>query len=229
MTHLSEEELLALYYEDEAAGAHNEHVWRCGECEARLRRLRDELNALREYPVPERGEQYGREVWARIAPAIERKRSFRIFWILSPVLAAMLVAAFFAGSWTEHKRSESVDHSRERVLLMAMSEHLERSQVVLTELLHANPATFDLATERDRARDLIDQNRLLRQTALHLGDRSHAALLDDLERVLLAMANSPAKGAADDTKMLQERVENDQLLWKVRVTSSNAREKGQKL
>ena len=75
----------------------------------------------------------------------------------------------------------------------------------------------------------MNENRLLRQSALHMGDTYHAALLDDLERVLLDIANSPADLPADDLGVLQRRIESQGLLFKVRVTSSDAREKGQKL
>ncbi|HEY7210166.1 MAG TPA: hypothetical protein VH477_07825 [Bryobacteraceae bacterium] len=228
MNHLSEEELVDLFY-SKGAGP-NEHVGACAECRRRFLELKESLEAWRDYPVPERGESYGQEVWARLAPALEkRKRNFLRLWLLAPAFAAMLVAGFVIGIWTEHKRSITEDHSRERVLLMAMSDHLERSQILLTQLQHATPATFDLSTEREQARDLLDQNRLLRQSAIQLGDRSKAAVLDDLERVLLSVANAPPDSAGDDMKMLQERVESERLLWKVRITSSNAREKGQKL
>jgi anti-sigma-K factor RskA len=253
MNHLSDEQLVDLFYDDlfhdesvggDAGAEQRTHAEECAECHSRFVELKETLDGWRAYPVPVRDETYGRAVWERIAPKLiapklvaSRLRRGSIasiftwprFWTLVPALAAMLVIAFVAGVWTEQKRSTTPDHSRERVLLMAMSDHLEQSQIMLTELLHAAPDAADLKEEQVRARALLDQNRLLRQAAVHLGDRPHAALLDDLERVLLDLANSAPDSSGEEVKSLQDRLGKDSLLWRVRITSSNAREKGQKL
>ncbi|HLH02660.1 MAG TPA: hypothetical protein VKX25_07815 [Bryobacteraceae bacterium] len=228
MKHLTEEELIEVYYREPAEQAAR-HAEECAECARRLAELRSMLDAFREVAVPERAESYGTEVWSQLAPRLERPRQRMRFWLLAPALAAMLAIAFGAGVWLEHDRAAARERTRERVLLMAMSDHLERSEIMLTELLHADPASFDIAGERERARDLLSENRLLRQSALQLGNRPQAAVLDDLERVLVSLANAPENRSADETKMLQERVEDGRLLWKVRITSTNARERGQKL
>jgi hypothetical protein len=234
MTHLAEEELVEAFYGG-SGSAEREHLASCVECRTRFLELKEALEAVREYPVPERDETYGAQVWNRLAPKLDSTVKSKILgrwtiFLLAPALATLVAIAFWAGVWTEHQRTKTVSAKvRERVLLMAMSDHLERSQIVLAELLHATPATLDLTEERERARNLVEENRLLRQTALHIGDRSHAALLDDLERVLLDLANSPGEESAEDLKLLQRRVEDDGLLWKVRITSTNARERGEKL
>jgi hypothetical protein len=231
MNHLADEQLLDAFYGD-AVTPDREHLENCAECRARFRQIQETLETLRDYPVPERSDSYGTEVWARLGPQLQTVRSKRKWlwaWTLVPALATMLAITFFAGVWTERRRTSAPDNSHERVLLMAMSDHLERSQIVLTELVHANSGTADLRTERERARNLLGENRLLRQTAIHLGDRRDAALLDDLERVLLDLANGSPATNSEDLKMLQQRVENDGLLWKIRITSTNAREEGQKL
>jgi hypothetical protein len=228
MRHLAEEELLELFY-DEAEPQARGHLQECAECQKSFSQLRDSLEALREYPVPERSGFYGTEVWDRLAPALKSAQRGRRIWLLAPALAAMLIIAFAAGMLIEHNQSVRLERTRNRVLLMAVSEHLERSQVLLTELLHANPADFDADSEREQARALVNENRLLRQSALQLGRTPQAAVLDDLERVLLSVANAPQDAPAKQAKLLQERIEEDGLLWKVRVAGSNAREKGQKL
>jgi len=232
MNHLSEEQLVDAFYRDLPRST-QEHLSQCRECRARSTQLNEMLRTMREYPVPERNDSYGSELWARLAPQLAgqpKKRRWHWAWALAPALAALLAIAFLAGVWTERRHTpRTPDRSRERVLLISMSEHLERSQIVLAELIHANPDALHPAEEQRRARSLLEENRLLRQTALQLGDRTHAALLDDLERILLVLANSPEETKGSDLKELQKRVEDDGLLWKVRVTSMNAREKGQKL
>jgi hypothetical protein len=97
------------------------------------------------------------------------------------------------------------------------------------ELAHAAPGASELKTERARARDLVTENRLLRDTAASAGDASRAALLDDLERVLLAVANGPASEGAEDLDALKARIQSNDLLFKVRVMSANTRQEGLKL
>jgi hypothetical protein len=115
------------------------------------------------------------------------------------------------------------------VLLLSLSEHLERSQIVLTELANASPGSSDLLEERDRARELVGANRLLRQTAVRLGDHQDAAVLDELEHVLLEVANAPDAPSNEDTMRVQQRIAQNELLFKVRITSTDARERGLRL
>jgi hypothetical protein len=95
--------------------------------------------------------------------------------------------------------------------------------------MNGGTSSLDWTDERDRARDLIAENRLLRQSALHAGDTSHAALLDELERVLLDVANSSSNISPGELENLQRDIESGGLLFKVRVTSVDARQKERKL
>jgi hypothetical protein len=130
----------------------------------------------------------------------------------------------------QHRHPNSISaRARERVLLISLSDHLDRSQVLLTEFLNAPPETLDLAEERSRARDLLEENRLLRQASARAGEAARSATLDDLERVLLDLANSPTDLSVEDIRDLRTRIQNDGLLFKVRITSAGIRHEGQKL
>jgi hypothetical protein len=236
MNHLSEDELLEGYYGE---GQLDAHLGECPECRARFTALREVLDAARDYPVPARSSEYGKEVWARLAPqlpAIKRRKSwFRsrgLQWGMAPALAALLLVAFFAG---RHSSNNTVvpagisEKARERVLLLSLSDHLERSQIVLAEIENATPGRDEFGSERDRAHELLGANRLLRQTAIRLGDRTDAALLDELERVLMDVANSPPTISAASLEHLQQRIGHEGLLFRVRITSTDSRERGQKL
>lgn len=228
MNHLQDEELLDAYY-GELDGLRQEHLAECPECRAGFAQLRDLLGGVREFPAPERGEGYGREVWARLQSRFERPRAAWPRWLLAPGLALLLVLAFVGGMLTQRQQQTGISAAdRERIFLLAMSDHLERSQIALTQLVNGTPEDTNLNRERARARDLLDENRLLRQTASRTGDRVNAALLDDLERVLLDVANSSPRGARD-LEELRQRVDSEGLLFKIRIASVNTREKEQKL
>jgi hypothetical protein len=241
MNHLTEEEITMAYYE-ELAPEMRCYIDRCSICSSSLARLRNVLDSVREYGVPERGESYGGEVWERLAPAlpvrdaaVHRFNSPRLWlrWaIAGPVLAALVAVAFFAGMLTQRNGAGLPGispKSSERVLLIALGDHLDRSQIVLAELANAAPGTLDMHEERAAARDLLNENRLFRQTAAGAGDSSQGALLDELERVLLDVANGPSTLSPGDLEALRQRLDRSGLLFKVRVVSSNVLEKGQKL
>ena len=230
MKHLTEEQQVSAYYH-ELPPEFDLHLVHCAECQGRLEQLRDVLDPLRAQPVPARGASYGAEVWARLSPKLPQRR-LHPWWFrpltLAPIFAALLLIAFVAGMFTQRQAGSSAE-ARERVLLMAMSDHLERAQIVLAQLQNSNVSDLNLADERERARNLISENRLLRETAARDGDLVHASLLDELERVLLDIANSPSDMSSDDLAALQQRMEHENLLFKIRITSTDARRKGQLL
>jgi hypothetical protein len=150
--------------------------------------------------------------------------------MLTPAFAALLAAAFLVGRLTERSTPNGISQkSRERVLLMSLSDHLEQSQIVLANVANAGPDAAELNDERDRAHELLGANRLLRQTAVRLGDMSDASLLEELERVLLAIANSPNRLSRVELERTQQQIGQEGLLFRVRVTSAASRERGQRL
>ena len=70
MTHCSDDDLVLHHYgESPEAGR---HVATCASCAARARDLASLLMAVDE-SVPDRGDEYGREVWARVQPQLDTR------------------------------------------------------------------------------------------------------------------------------------------------------------
>jgi len=234
MKHLSEEQLIA-YQDGESSGraAAATHINSCAECQTELNRLAEMLAAYQALPVPEPGEDYGRRVWQQIAPRLKEKRShwWQVFVEPRRLTAAGLVTALLLVAFLAGRVSKRVDHGdaaltaeqvRQRVLLLAVGEHLGRSEMVLMEIANAEPegATMkqvNLSSQRRRAEELLDENRLYRQTALQEGDTGIANVLDELERVLLDVAHSPGNVTPAQFKSIRQRIDDDGLLFKVRV------------
>ena len=142
-------------------------------------------------------------------------------------VAGLLVAAFLAGRYSPRPPNvaSNTPQVRERVLFVAVGQHLERSQMVLAELVNMEPKErTDIAPERAVARSLVDENRLYRQTAQAAGDTRIASVLDDLERILVEIANSPEDPTPDQLEVLRRRIESEGLLFKVRVVRSHLHE-----
>jgi hypothetical protein len=230
MSHLTEEQMVDGYY-GQMSEDMSRHLGECEECRALFEQQQELLDAIRESPLPERGPGYGGEVWTKLLPQLPKPKQprQRAWWILVPAFAAMLAVAFMAGRWTKEKPTQDMasipEKAQERVLLLSLSDHLERAQIVLAQVENAG----DLSEERDRARELVGANRLLRQTAVRLGDRKDAAVLEDLEHVLLEVANAPDAPTTQDTTRVQERIAQNELLFKVRIASTDARDRGLKL
>jgi hypothetical protein len=224
------------------------HLADCANCRKELERTNAVLAALDALPVEDPGADYGRRVWQQIAPRLAEKPGRSWYWLLGSreaagwfvsrrwaavgSVAVLVVAAFIAGRWTKHPAAgtETLDAARvrERVLVVAVGEHLGRSEMVLVELSNAEPKggkqkAVNIAAEQRRAEDLLEENRLYRQTALQEGDTALASTLDELERVLLDVANSPEEISAAQLETMQKRIEAHGILFKVRVVGKELR------
>jgi HPt (histidine-containing phosphotransfer) domain-containing protein len=100
--------------------------------------------------------------------------------------------------------------------------------VELTELAHRNGGgAADISLEQATAGDLLAANRLYRQTAIRNGDAAVAAVLEDLERVLVEVASSPSPASHDDLARWREQIDAKGLLFKVTVMGARVRERQQ--
>jgi hypothetical protein len=233
MNHLTEEDLVLYHYgETPEPAVVEDHLARCERCRAERDGLAKELGLFDRLAVPERDETYGGQVWRRLRPLLSepeaaRRPFFAAFqpWLLATSLAALLFAAFLAGRfWPRAGGAALGPAARERILLVAVGDHLDRSQMILLEFVNADPSGFPGgdARERQAAEELVGANRLYRQTATHAGDSAMASALDDLERVLLEIAHSPSPEAR---QALRRRIESEGTIFKVRVITSRVRER----
>jgi hypothetical protein len=111
--------------------------------------------------------------------------------------------------------------NRQQVVLVAVGDHLERSQMLLVEIMNNDAVSgADLSTEQQHARDLLDANHLYRVSAQNAGDPQIARLLDELGRVLTEIANSPSDLSPADLQQIRGHIQSEGLLFKVRVVGS---------
>ena len=246
-THYSEDDLTLYYYgEARRRDAIERHLEGCPACASVYRDISGTLAMIAPPEAPERGDQYGLEVWQRIrhqlperpepwwTPFVTRDR------LVFAAAAAMLVlVAFVAGRvWPRQPPaagpagaveiasgapgSIAAGDTRQRILLTSVADHLDRSERVLTDIMNA-PARSDISSEQRWADDLLTTSRLYRQDAVDAGEQSVATVLDDLERSLLEIVNSPAKISAADLEQIRRRIDAAALLFKVRVMSDELR------
>jgi hypothetical protein len=237
MSHLSEEQLILHYYgeESDAPGAEM-HLDECAECRELYGSLQRVLNVVDGLPVPERSADYGAQVWQRIEHRLGARR--RTLWMLpapwrwaaaGAAFAALMVTAFVAGRsyprpHTPARMAASDAQTGERVLLVAVGDYLERSQMVLIELTNANPkGSMDISAEQERAGGLVDETRLYRQTAARTGDARISGVLEELERVLVEITHAPSQMTPRQLEELRQRLAAEGILFKIRVLGSSVR------
>jgi hypothetical protein len=257
--HLNEEQLLDYRYGDLAeakapAGTTVEqHLHECANCHASYESLKSVLAMVEALPVAEPGPHFEARMWNKIAPKLTRPGFdwSRLTAWMSPkrlivfgTVAALIVVAFFAGRISltqkdvtpaapqvaDNANANAPGQVRERILLVAVGDHLDRAQSVLLEISNAEPGNkqnseVDISAQQERAQEMLVSNRLYRQTAEHSGDNAVASVLDELEPVLLEIAHSPSKVSSSELEELQRGIESRGLMLKIRVLDSTVRNK----
>lgn len=236
MSHLSEDELLLYYYGELAGPAGAEmHLGACPGCRERLGDLQRLLNLMDGMPSPEREADYEAQVWHRMSPALPASRPrLRVVlpwrWAAAGLAgcAALALALLFVRIQPHPAapvRQAAGPQQSELVLRAALADYLDRSEIVLTELVNASPrGPYDISFEQQRAADLLDDSRIYRQTAVETGDTASAAVLDQIERVLLEITHAPSRIPPGQLAILQSRLQAESVLFKIRVAGANARQ-----
>lgn len=247
--HLTEDQLVVLHYGDAGHEEQREleqHTAVCGDCRRELDRVSGLLTAV-QLPVPEPADHYERDVWRRLQPMLPETSSGRRTgwpgwpkWAAAIAMAAVAVVAFGIGRWFERsteiakpdrvRQTASEDSisktARERVLWMAVGAHLDRAQRVLTELENTRTSDrIDISAEQEEVQWLLPDNRLYRQTAIQLADVPVATLLDELERLLVDLSHRPPTITRSELDDIRNQIEPEGLLFKVRITGSELRDR----
>ena len=246
--HYTEDELILYYYGEHRRRVRVEqHLADCAPCRELYQGLAASLALVAAPEIPERGDQYGLEVWQRIRHQLpEQEAPWWAVWTrphrlaLAGAAAVLVLAAFIAGrTWPSGEapvqpavavapEPEVGADAGERVRLAAIGDHLEQSERVLLDFVNAygtadQPA--DVTSQQQGAADLISANRLYRDASTAAGDETVAAVLDELERNLLEIVHGPATLTPKDLEQIRLRLDAAALLFRVRVLSEQMRER----
>lgn len=241
--HLTDEDLLLDFYGEGSAPDRQRvqaHLAECDGCRALDRDLRAVLSAVETTPITEPPSSFERDMWARIEPLLPIERPWRTRWnammprlAVAASVAILMVAAFAAGRvWDRPAATpaNALDSDRamtERLLHAEVEDHLERSQRMLVELVNADyEPGAPMGGDRARAADLVAAGRLYRRSAEQMGESEIGGLLEDLERVLVEVANGPADVAPEDLARVRQQIDDQDLVFRVRVVAREMRERG---
>lgn len=102
--------------------------------------------------------------------------------------------------------------------------HFEKAETLLRAFRNVQLDDPDAASEvdyeRKRAKQLVYQNMMLRREADASGDVQIASLLENLEPILLDIANLPAQPDDDAVRVIRERVERKNIVALLQINST---------
>lgn len=248
MNHLTHDELVLSYYrEPDLDSGRRSHLEACDVCLSELAGLTAILGRVTPTEPPPLDADYEARTWDRLQWRLRGEQPVRRSALHSATrwlaAAAILTLAFLGGLlWNRRavdapstatttttgtpvqQTAAQQQTSRDRVLLVIVGEHMEQSERVLVELANLDAGgDTDITRKRQRAEELLASNRLYRQSALDRGEESVATLLSELEPVLLQIARAPDQVSSDELQRMQKRVENKELVFKLRVVRADVR------
>lgn len=239
LPHLDEEALIRYHLGDDEEGreAARAHLASCETCREALEQVGDVLAMVANSPLPEPPEGFERVMWARVSSNVDTPPANAwTSWFTWPRLAlaggafAVVIAAFVAGRWTREPVPGApvevlVKLVPESALQLATSDHLERAQMMLAEVLHSDAGDPALSAEQARAADLVSASRLIRQSVSQSGDAGMANVLEDLERVLVEIANRADGWSPEELEAFKVRLDQGGMLFRLRVVSAEMRQR----
>jgi hypothetical protein len=240
---INDEDLTLLYYGEHEDPALAAAVAESEELSARYDALCAELKLADAYQPPQRGDDYGADVWQRISSRLgedDTKSKGRLgAWLASFVqprfslagaLSIALVAAlaFMLGRNGGPEISTDANApagvtpvsmagiDSDRLLNRSVATHLEQVNIVLTQFVNTSQTS---SNETEHATDMLVANRLYRQAAEAQGNQKLAAFLADLEPLLIELAYQAQSGSPATRERMQQEVK-DGLLFRVRVMNN---------
>jgi hypothetical protein len=222
------------------------HLRTCMDCSAELDAMRNVLSALPRPSTPP-SEDQSAAFWQGFPRVVENRireeraprrepvasatrlldrlilRSWRLVTAGAAAIALAFVAFFFAQQEPKTEKKE-VAGLPEVVTLSPpaqtgeqVSRYLERSTRLLVGLTNRRVGTeekVDLSAERQLSRQLVREARNLQNQPL---DAQSSQLVQNLERILITVANEDDLSARSDFEMIRRGIHRENLLFKVRM------------
>ncbi|MGO8757578.1 MAG: hypothetical protein ACLQG3_05585 [Terracidiphilus sp.] len=233
MKHFDEEELIEHYYgEDRDPCSAARHIAECAECAANYAALQADLFDVRSLDLPFRDPGWGERIWESIAGSLPERPGRKPSWmrpafrrglVYAAAIAVLVAATFYAGRMWEHSKTpvtaaKPAAPAPPRVVVVVLSDHLDRSERLLVELKHADAGSPEMLSPLgDEARGLLPANRICEKEAESSDDPELEKTLASLDRLLTGLVGRPEGLSAADVARLQKEMKADGLLFEVRM------------
>jgi hypothetical protein len=231
---------------EEARSECEGHLRSCAACRSEVEALKaafESLPPVSHRASTERSEAYWQHFSSRVEQRIaERVRRVSVgdvvqsavaaLWhprwkVVGAVSGAMAVLLVALGLWltsggprigeeTNGAPVKAVSASSKQ----AVEEYLSSSRMLLIGISNMDPGTgdpIDLGIEKQAARSLIHQARFLSNEGL---DERSQELIDELERILIELANLEENADIPEVEMIRTGVHQQNLLFKIRMAEN---------
>jgi hypothetical protein len=222
-----------------------DHLSSCETCSAEYQQLSWTLKVMDHREIPVAQPEYWQNYWARLSERLPAKmpRIFWPDWrswfppvalpgrpALIPLVAALLLVAtgIFIGRTTLLRgpgpgvpvQATVFDPSLIAEFNELASSYLERTKMVLMGLNNFDPrmddpAALNVSRHRDLSQELLLQGRMLRNHQVTAADPRMQILIDEIERVLLQVANSSGEDPMWTVRMAQEGIDKNSILLRI--------------
>jgi hypothetical protein len=149
--------------------------------------------------------------------------------VIGTVSLVVLLAAI-AGSWLVMRQVQILD----QVAVIAppvkaaavptvnkrMKQYLRRSKALLVGINNmplADGTRVDLSMERNTSRELLHEARYLKDQTI---DEKSAALISDLEKIQIALANNNGRETVPRLQLIRGGIRDENLLFKIRIAET---------
>lgn len=223
----------------------DKHLAGCQTCSAEYQQLSWTLKVMDQHEQPEIQPEFWSDYWARLSQRLPERprRTFWPDWrswfppmelpgrpALIPIIAALLLVAtgIFIGRTTLLQppgqgapvQATVFDPSVIAEFNQLASSYLERSKMVLMGLDNFNPrlddpAALNISSHRHLSQELLLQGRILRNHQVASTDPRLQILIDEIERVLLQVANSGGDDPMWTIRMAQEGIDKNSILLRI--------------
>lgn len=230
-----------------------EHLARCPRCSREHNILKRELELVPlagRKPSDERSEEFWRSFAANVERRIKEQRRTRpafggfldqlsLLWLsrrsqfaAAGGVALVLLAALLWITQSESIRSPENEAtlSDENAVVPAhqeMNDYFRKSKILLVGISNMSTPSgqpVDLSSERRIARGLIQKARLLEAQA---SDERATELINQLERILIELANMEEQVDLKDVELLRSGIRQENLLFKVRMAEEQLGRRGE--
>jgi len=224
--------LIGLIYDDidgKTRRVVEDHLKECRSCSTYLEQLKQLLATmdLRERYEPD--ETFWEGYWDRLVTRMERETTVPREGFLEKIkkylivthayrwaagLAILLIGILIGKYFFSNK---GVNREVVPDMTLQVQKYLERSKVLLLGLMNSEPAIdqkIDLSKERRVSRALIKQASFLKE---NLKERRLKELIDDLENILVEIANMEDQEDLPNVEVLREGIDRRGILLKINI------------
>jgi hypothetical protein len=223
------------------------HISGCSDCQRAFQEMRDALDIMDQREMQNPDPEFMSGFWTRLSPRLQTSGR-RSFWeislknLFSPRFALPLTAilCLFVGMWIgQHRAVKDTGpitvgpqpaKKGKGIPVETTSQVLERSQRVLLAFSNFNAETDDpeilnLPYQQSMARHLVQETGKLKAGLPDDADRKLAMLLQDLELILLQIANLEDSPDLDNIEIIREGLNKRGILFKIQINTLDRDEK----